>query len=293
MGPGEFQSPGRCFALAADTVLVFDRALRRFVVVPPRGPLATLAFPAALGGGWFEASGVDELGALVLEGRAVDGRSRLFRWNRRTGAIDSSGTIVTGDVHAMASRGVSLRRELPFSPRSVAVAEPSIGIAVVVPGPVFRVDVLRGTATRMGSEIPYTPVAVDDGDIEQYIAANAPPAGTTGVNAKGEPVTVGERRWTLANFGLTRDDFPSTKPPFDPAGVLPSPDGTVWIRVHRPSAERADRYEVWDTKASRRLPAVTLQPGQRLAGVGRRGIAYVVTTNSDGVQTVLRVTPGR
>ncbi|NOT06825.1 MAG: hypothetical protein HOP28_01330 [Gemmatimonadales bacterium] len=286
-GPGEYRSPGACFGLGGDTVAVFDRALRRFVL-QPAGAAApqTLPWPTQLGSGWFEPIGADDRGALLFQAPPAAGKAAILRVPRGGGGLDTLALVDAGDARAMAAGAASFRRDLPFSPRTGVVAAPGLGVALVHPEP-FRVEVRRASESRTGSPIPFTPVAVDDGDIEAYIVAQSPPPGATGVRSDGKRVVVPQVKLTLANFGLTRDDFPKFKPAFDPAGLLVGRDGSLWIRVHRPSGNKSERYEVWTAAGSRGTP-VELPEGRRLVGVGARAL-YVVVTNEDGGQAVERI----
>jgi hypothetical protein len=285
-GPGEYQSPAQCFPVRGDSVLVLDRLLRRFVVVAPGGALATLPLPSALGSGWHEPLGVDEHGRVVLQGRTTDGRAPILAWNRATGGVDSLFFIALGQPREVRAGSITAAREIPFMPRDGAVAGIALGIAVVHPEP-FRIGVRRDGQLREGAPIPYTPVAVDDRDVERYVASQAPPANTTARGSDGRVVTIPQRRWTLENFGLTRNDIPARKPSFDPAGMFAGPAGTLWVRVHRPSAERAERYEVRNPDGTRGNP-VTLPEGRRLVGLGTTD-ALVVAVNDDGIQFLERI----
>ncbi len=244
-GPGEYESPGACFPLPGDTVLVFDRAVRRFIVVPPRDPkTASLGWPRELGPGWLEPRGVDERGAMVLEARPEGSQAALIRWQRAAGTVDTLTRVEAGASRTRSAGAAMLRRDLPLSPRDGVVAAPGLGMAVVRPNP-FQVDVWRGGARRQGGPIPFQPVAVDQADVDAYVAAQSPPPGTMGMRSDGQRVALGDLKLTLEQLGLTREDFPKTKPAFDPDGLFVAPDGAVWIRLHRPSRERAERYEVW------------------------------------------------
>jgi hypothetical protein len=290
-GPGEYQAPGACFALPGDSALVFDRLMRRFVLLPPgEGRAATLSWPSGLGTGWHEPVGLDEAGAVILRGpRQPGNQEAILRWDRTRGTIDTVTRIDAGAAKAMGTQAASLTRPIPYSPRSGVVAAPGIGVVIVHASP-YRVDVWRSGNARRGATLPYTPVPVDQGDIDAYIEANSPPAGAVGMRSDGRPVTIPRRTRTLENFGLTRDDFPEVKPPFDPAGVVPSASGEVWIRLHRPSADYSERYDVVDATGTRREP-VTLPPRRRLVAVSPAALV-VVATDDDG-REFLEVVPKR
>jgi hypothetical protein len=285
-GPGEYQHPGGCYALRGDTILVLDRVLRRFVVVAPRDKLTSLSYPPSLGSGWYEPLGVDERGRVVLQGQATDGRAPALAWDRAGGAVDTVFTFETGTPRRVSLGGISAQRDIPFTPRAGAVAGLALGIAFVTPEP-FRAAVWRDGVLKTGDPMPWTPVAVDDGDIERYIASQAPPTNTVARGSDGRMVTVPQQRWTLENFGLKRSDIPSRKPAFDPEGLFASPSGALWIRMHRPSVERSERLEIHEPHGRRGSP-VTLPPGRRLVGLGP-GEAFMAFTNADGVQFLERV----
>jgi hypothetical protein len=285
-GPGEFQSPGGCFTLPGDTVLVLDRVLRRFTVVAPNGTLSTLPYPPALGTGWYEPLGVDESARVVLRGQTTGGRTPAITWDRSSGKVDTLLRVDAGAQRHMSVGGATVAREVPFVPRAAAIGGLTLGVAVVHPDP-FAVEWWRDGAHGKGDPVPFTAVPVDDRDVERYIASQAPPANTVARGSDGKMVTIPQRRWTLENFGLTRADIPARKPSFDPAGLFAAPSGALWIRVHRPSAERSERYEVFESTGEWGTP-VTLPADRRLVGIGR-GECYVVATTDDGIQFFERV----
>lgn len=286
-GPGEYQGPDACFVLPGDTVLVFDRAARRFVVLPPGGAAArTVTLPQSLGRAWFEPRGFDDQGRIVLEGSPADGRSTVLGWRPGSSTVDTLTVISTGSAKQLGAGSAGMRRDTPFAPRAAVVAASGVGMAIVTAEP-FAVSVHRNGTSRTGLAIPFRPVPVDDGDIEAYITANSPPPGTTAMGSDGRPRTIGAQRMTLANFGLSRSDFPAVKAPFDPNGVLAGRDGSIWVRLHRQSSEQGERYEVWNSAAGSRGTPVTLAAGQRLLAVGRSAI-YLIVTDDNDVQRVMR-----
>jgi hypothetical protein len=284
-GPGEYQHPGACFLLRGDTVLILDRLLRRFLVVAPDDKLGTLAFPVALRG-WYEPLGVDEQDRVVLQGTEADGRAPVLAWNRGSGSIDTVLTLDVGTPRRITVGAMSMARDIPFMPRDGATAGRALGLAVVHPEP-FVVDVRRGATTRRDPPIPWTPVAVDNGDIEAYLATQAPPPGTVARGSDGRVASVPTRRWTLENFGLTRADIPVRKPAFDPNGLVVSPAGALWIRLHRPSSERGEQYVVRELDGRRDDP-ITLPAGRRLVGLGANEV-LLAFVNEDGIQFLERL----
>jgi hypothetical protein len=285
-GPGEYQAPGACFHLGADTLIVLDRVLRRFVLLPPDVSPATLAFPPTLGTGWFEPLGVDERGRILLQGRTIENRAPALAWSRATNRVDTLLTFDVGKIRSTTAGSMSLTRDIPFEPRAAVAAGRALGVALVLPEP-FRVDIWRAGSIQRGEIRPWTPVAVSDADVERYIESQAPPENTVGRSSDGRMVTMPRRRWTLENFGLKRDDFPARKPPFDHEGMFVSPVGALWIRLFRPAEERSERYEVRQPDG-RFGPPVTLPANRHLVGLGDSD-AYVVATSDDGIQYLERL----
>jgi hypothetical protein len=103
-GPGEYEMPGGLFALSGDSTMLIDRLNRRMTVVLPDGELSTNTIPMRLPAGipifprgadangriYFDLAGIMMPG---LEDAASSGRAPLLRWDPRTEAVDTLGTV--------------------------------------------------------------------------------------------------------------------------------------------------------------------------------------------------------
>jgi hypothetical protein len=86
-------------------------------------------------------------------------------------------------------------------------------------------------------------------------------------------------------------EWPTTKPPFSPGATWIAPNAEVWVMRSRAANDSVPVADVFDDHG-RRVGSVRLPAGTRLVGFGAAR-AYLVRTDSDGLQFLQRYSLGR
>lgn len=291
-GPGEYLRPLALFGAPADTTLVFDAGNRRLLVLDPAGR------PVGVRSASFSPSpGV----TYTLRPRASDHSGRLYvqlavasadsepvlRFTPGEARVDTVAFVRGPDFHYAGQQqgGVGMRvgQALPFAPRDDWYAGPSGEVAVVRASEYRVVWHSVGAPSVMGPPVPQERIPITEADKEQWRRSMAADAAGIAVRqgradgGAGRPVRV-----TVPEPPA----WPAFKPPFVPESARIAPDGRLWVRRHRPAADAAARYDVFD-RAGRVVEHVVLPAGTRLVGFGR-GAVYLARETDDGLQFLQR-----
>ena len=268
------------YALGGDTSLVPDPANGRWLLLH-RDAIATLIgadapVVRAIG---LSPSGVDTLGSVIgTRPRVVDGVPRLdslllLRGSRRRGTLDTLSRLFVRPPTFIGGGRVDPTRPAPvainpLSANEQAVMFPDGWVAIARLAP-YRVEWIEpGGARRIGSELPFIEVRLDDAE---RAAALRREADETGRPVR-DPLTVGE--------------WPRVVPPFLNNGLLAATDGSLWV-LRAPARNQQDRrYDVVDRRGVL-AEQVVLDKNERVVGFGARSV-YTVITDNDGIQRLRR-----
>jgi len=273
-GPAEYVQPRQAFRMQGDTVVVFDRALRVFVVIHPLGGIVR-KIPSSFPGNWGAPLGADTTGTLLFWiPRRIPGAqpsSFLISTALAGGRIDTLTTLTSPDTISVrvtpagASVSNTFVLPLPFTAGDAPVLFSGGQVAVLRVNP-FRLEVLlTGGGVAQGPVIDHRPVAVSGADRERVQAEDI---------ANRLPWARGVYR------------FPAVKAPFAQMTAIPGPGGTVWVERHQPFGAPGTLYDAIASTGvvgSCRFPAQT-----RLWGFEDPGTVIAVITDGDGLKRVAR-----
>jgi hypothetical protein len=291
-GPGEYENPDRLYPVGGDSTLMVERRTSRWHVFHRASLVNTIAADdRAVTAVRRLVSGADARGNVIRVLAVIDGTkdpaapevSLVIRANRRTGRVDTVTTLRNGRTEVSAERGPDGRlvgvgiRRVPYSvDEEVALFEDGwLAIARTDP---YRVDWIdpAGRVVK-GGRLPWSGSRITLRDVEAYITRSG-----TGA------VTDAQRR-EAANW---MSKVPPVVPAVMRGGLIAMGDGNLLIRHPPTAANRAARYQIVD-RLSRAAGSLTLEDGAAIVAVTTKW-AYVVTTNSDGLQYLSRhhwVTP--
>jgi hypothetical protein len=260
-GPGEFALPYSLMPFRAESTIVTDVMLRRYLVIGPDLKIArTTSFPATAS---WAAQGqivVGEEEILGLAGMPTPEAPSvtLSRLSLRTGEIRSIMRLASAPPVPIEAGG----RQIVVNPSFAAndtFAVASNGQIAVVRTSNYRVDWFNrdGNQLAAGPPTPYEPV----------------------------PFAPQERR---GPFGSTIPG-PATKPAFDGKRIHIDGSGVLWVGRSERLGSTGHRYDLFDTKGHR-MRTVTLPVGRVLIGFGHRA-TYLVFTDADGLEWLERYAP--
>jgi hypothetical protein len=133
-----------------------------------------------------------------------------------------------------------------------------------------------GTVTR-GPTVPFEPLRIGTAEKEEWVAESGRSGGGIGVQVEvvnGNPSMSFQRG---GGGGPNREidgyTWPERMPPIYGGRIPVDPSGRAWVRRHVAAGEPS-AYDVFDGQGER-VGTVTLDPGSRVVGFGRRGV-YVV-----------------
>jgi hypothetical protein len=171
---------------------------------------------------------------------------------------------------------------LPLAVPAFAVGEevavaPDGWIAVARLDP-LRVDWIRpdGRVVR-GAPTGDAPVPLGDAEKERYLGAH-----TAAIRTFEAYPPSGIRDVLLTRYRV----FPNELPPFEPGALVAGGDDLAYLQRLEPVGAQGARHDVFD-RTGRRVGVLRLPADQRVVAVTER-YRYVVRTDADGVQTVLR-----
>ena len=286
-GPGEYERPRNLFALAADSSLLVDALAGRWLLLAGDSIVETVpsSAPAILAGA-RNPLGADALGFVVATrpmGLPARGRGplmpprrdslHLVRIDLRTGEADTLATVAArpGRINVSGPVDAPTRVEIVTNPLSVGdqVAVFPDGWTAVARVAPYAVDWISpaGRVVR-GSPLPFERHAVTEREKRAVLQRQADERGVE----PREPSTV--------------QDWPETLPPFLVGGTLPAADGSVWIRRTLRAEDIRAHYDIV-TRAGALVARLELRPGEHVIATTRAWV-YVVATDADGIQRVLR-----
>lgn len=285
-GPGEHHSLGRLVPAPAETTLVPDPALGRWLTLVGATLRATsgvdtrpvpMSSSVLLGG--------DNRGFLLFlqswwpTGASPRGpdSSVLVRVNRATHAVDSIGRVATGEWHgvrAVEDGAAGSRHALlllnPLRVGEQAMPFPDGWVAIARLDP-YRVEWITPDGRRVaGRPIPVRQVPVD---LAEQRAA---------IERSGlAPLVPDEYRRPEAYSG-----WPDLLPVVTRDALLPAPDGRVVV-ARMPTARASTITYDLVNRRGEVDQSIEVGSNQRLVGFGSHAV-YLVTRNSDGEETLDR-----
>jgi hypothetical protein len=286
-GDGQYVQPGGIYAGADGASLVLDRGLQRALVIDAKGDIAR-TYSIAKRGTSSAADDDLDLQRLDAGGKVyfedLDARVR----DRLAGGAATGMPVMRFDPAAQTGQTVARLREVEsvsipggdgVTFRRGIIGSPADGYGVAPDG---RVAVVRASPYRVEWHAPDGRVV--QGPVIAHDALAWTDEEKKAIEAQrrqGPSVTSGATggRTSGADLGLR---FAPTKAPFEPGGVMVSPEGQVWVRRTGPFGARTTIYDVFDRTGARvdRLeidaatPVVGFGPGVVLV---REGVAGGVT----------------
>lgn len=306
-GPGEYRAVGGVFRMAGDTIWILDAVQMRVTVYSPSLEPGT-TFPFML----FDA----QTGTVLTAPMFADGRGNIYAsamaldMARGRGAggqmrLPDSVAIVRVDPRAGATRTEIARVRYPTTGQpqmeqngnalKFTMAYP--GLVASDPWTVFRdgrVAIVRGATYSVqfiGADgkasspvrVAYEPIRVTEADQK---------AEMDDARRQMEEQSKAMQKMMPPNIQMTFEltpppSWPEHYPPVAPLGVLPAPDGRLWVKRGTPVRVGREQWDVLDQQgklvARWRLPAKTT-----IAAVGQ-GVVYTVRTDEDDLRYVQRV----
>ena len=267
-GADRYASPGGLYAGPNATTLLLDRGQMRVFTISATGEL--LGSRSIARRGVTESSDVDAdrqridaNGLAYFVDRHAPGAmlgakaSTLVRFDADTQKSEPVATLRNPEVRTIpAGDGLTLGRQVVGSPADGWGVAPDGRVAIVRADP-YRVEwhAPEGQVTS-GPVVEYTPLAMTEADKKRFAS-----------NRGGGRVSIGQTGSTGADLSKLELLFASTKPAFDPEGVLVSPDSRVWVLRTAPAEATSVTYDVFDT-AGRRVDRIALADGDRIVGFG-------------------------
>jgi hypothetical protein len=264
----------------ADDRLQLDRGLTRITTVSPTGELKGTRSIAEHGTTSSSSADVDL--------QRVDGRGFAYFLDPMHGRFTGTGTareatvirfdpaaqkketVVTLRMSEMrttsSENGLTLSRAIVGTPADGWGVAPDGRVAVVRAEP-YRVE-WYGTDGKVvrGPVVAFDRLPMTEADKQAFTARTS-----SGAAGGGAPVGVGRPGEEPAKASRPPTEFAATKPPFDPADVIVSPDARVWVMRTRPIDVREVLYDVFDRTGSR-VDRIELPAGSRIVGFGPSSI---------------------
>ena len=271
-GADRYASPGGLYAGSGGTTLLLDRAQARVFTISRTGELTgsrsiarrgvTSSSDADVDQQRIDANGLAYFVDLHRPGESLGAKeSTLVRFEANAQKSESVAKLRRAEVHTVpAGDGLTLGRRVIGSPADGWGVAPDGRVAVVRADP-YRVEwhAPGGQVTR-GPVIDYVPLPMTEAD-KKHFASNR--RGGVSIGPVGGPPT------DLSKLQLL---FAPTKPPFEPDGVLVSPDSVVWVLRTAPIDASAVIYDVFDG-TGRRADRIELPGNARIVGFGQ-GVVY-------------------
>lgn len=310
-GPGEYMSPDGIFPYSGGGTLLMDLG---------NGRLSHYAADGSYRESWSIARGEPGRGMTMVVPQGTDGTGRIYfesrggaiqgnappdsgkvlRWDPVRDAIDTVATVKLPETKVSTSgsannRSVSMR-QTPLSSRDAWAVAPDGRVALVSVTD-YHVEWHEANGRRVvGKPVPFRPVPVRQADKEEYQADAATSGLSMSVEDRNGQVSASFRRGGPpggrapdGRSALGDLEWPSVKPPFNPAGVRVSSDGDLWVERYVP-AGAPRQYDVFGSDANLKL-RVTLPAGRRLVALGQ-GVVYTRHLDNDDLQYLERYAVG-
>lgn len=298
-GPGEYQFPGDLLAWRSDSLLLVDRASRRFLVITPDGKMGrTLPFPEGLGG-LPDARGADRLGRIYFQASPFRGEPGatnmsatlpdtvpILRWDPASGKVDTLARVripaLKMQVSGSENSRMVMMRSQPYAPADGWVVAERGQIGVVREGD-YHVEWLGGDRPARGAAVRYDRVKVGAAEKEALLAAMRNPRNRVVINQGGPARGTPDAR--PPEPSAEEMDWPEYMPPFSSRAVLPAPGNRLWVLRSQPAKATSRIYDIFDQTGTR-VAVASLPSAQRVVGFGP-GVVFATRTDEDGLQYLM------
>lgn len=308
-GPGEYRAPAGLFRLAGDTIWVLDAAQQRLVAFNPDMtpgttiPLLTFdqATMTALTQPYFNDRKGNIYGSAMLIQAGRGGASG----NDVSVKLPDSVEIVRVDPRGKAGRTAISKVRFPISGKpDIKVNGTAMKYTMAFPGlvaadswavfPDGRIVIVRGATYSVEIISP-------DGKKSAPTRVAWDPIKVTAADQKAEMDEAqramkeqGKAAQKMIPAGMSMDfellppaEWPANYPAISPLGVLPAPDGRLWVKRAIPFRAGHEQWDVIDQAgklvARWKLPAKTT-----IVAIGQ-GVVYTVRTDEDDLRYIQRV----
>jgi len=308
-GPGEYRAPAGLFRMAGDTIWVLDAAQQRIVAFnPDLTPGTTIPILT------FDQSTMTALTAPYFSDRKgnIYGSAMLIQAGRGGGGgndvqmtLPDSVGVVRLDPRNKESRTELTKVRFPISGKpDIKVNGNAMKYTMAYPGlvaadswavfPDGRVAIVRGATYSIefiGADgkksapvrVAYEPIKVTTADQKAEMD-----------EAQKQMKEQGKAAQKMLPANMTMDfelippaSWPAHYPAISPLGVLPAPDGRLWVRRAIPFRSGHEQWDVIDQAgklvARWKLPAKTT-----IVAIGQ-GVVYTVRTDEDDLRYIQRV----
>lgn len=306
-GPGEYRAVAGVFRMAGDTLWILDALQMRVAVFTPSLEPGTtfpfMLFDAQSGTALTAPMFADRRGHIYASAMALDmARGRGGAPQMR---MPDTVAVVRVDPRAGDTRTEVARVRFPTSGQpqmerngnalKFTMAYP--GLVASDPWAVFpdgRLAIVRGatyTVQFIGADgkasspvrVAYEPIRVTEADQKAEMDE---------ARRQMEEQNKAMQKMMPANVQMSFEllppaSWPDHYPPVAPLGILPAPDGRLWVKRGTPVRVGREQWDVLDQQgklvARWRLPAKTT-----IVAIGQ-GVAYTVRTDEDDLRYVQRV----
>lgn len=309
-GPGEYRVPAGLFRLAGDTIWVLDAGQQRIVAfnpdLTPGTTIPMLAFDQSTMTAYTAPYFNDRKGNIYSSAMLIQAGGRGGRGgNDMQISFPDSVGVVRVDPRDKASRTEIAKVRFPVSGKpDMKVNGTAMKYTMAYPGlvaadawavfPDGRVAIVRGagyTIEFIGADgrksapvrIAYEPIKVTAADQKAELD-----------EAQKQMKEQGKMAQKMLPANMTMEfelqppaSWPANYPAVSPLGVLPSPDGRLWVKRAIPFRAGHEQWEVIDQAgklvARWKLPAKTT-----IVAIGQ-GVVYTVRTDGDDLRYMQRV----
>lgn len=313
-GPGEWGNPTTLYALPGDSTLMPDFMNSRFFIATPDGKAgAPLRTPESSPLAFADLAGSDGSGRLLLvENRRPRGPTDgsvgiadLFRFDRRSGRVDTVGTLAkpVGERTAASMAGpgrIRVTTNLPFAAQDLASMAWDGRIAIVRASP-YRMEWIAPDGKHVLGPVTSGPIVrIDENEKEAFVRSQIRPGGILirGPAASAASSAPGASSAAVASVPKLSSaevkammdpnmTWPAVKPPFLGGALQVASDGRAWVLRSRAVDDSIPVYDVFDA-AGRVVERVALPKRTRLAGFGK-GVVYLARMDDDDLLWLQRV----
>jgi hypothetical protein len=295
-GPREYRMPWSVLVGHGDTVAVFDRANRRFLVIgddgmpgesftmessgsatatpmSPEGPRAFDAAGAAFWAGTMFQTGPGSTPNMLADSFPVvkkvpgSGKAEAVGWLRRPNAT------APGDF---SNRNASIAMRYPLADMDDFVVLRD-GVIVVLRAPEYRAEWWKNGRLEHAIDVPFVPVRTTEWHKADWRKSRASALRVVTPVSQGR---LGTPSFAPAARALPEPlGWPAFVPPFEAGASLAASDGSVWVGRTARDANDTSTYDVIDRQTAVRM-RVVLPKSSRVVGFGR-GVVFVARADDD------------
>ena len=316
-GPSEYLIPSRLFAVGADTTILVDVQLSRYLPILPGGKVGEVYFLEDGAGGRVSGSAdfADAHGAFyLLSSRYADRRSGgglpgevdqvLVRRDRSGRHVDTMAVLAVPAGRLEGTRTLTGNRVFGYNSRPLAkedaVAVGTDGRVAVARGSDYHVEwILPDRRVVKGPPTTFTPIPIDQSERDAFVrqqtrpgrivsfrvGGDAPPPAT---GSGGAPRAAGGGSVAMRGnpFDGMEVVWPATMPAFVARAARVANDGRLWVLRTRPASDPNPSYDVFDARGVV-VERVVTPPNTRLVGFGN-GTVYLSRKDDDDFQYLQR-----